>query len=292
MAEKKERKKRISKKLLHKYRLVILNEETFEERFALKLTRLNVFVVIGFSTIILIALTTLLIAFTPLREYIPGYSSSKLKKKATHLVYKTDSLQRVVEQKNRYFNSIKQMLTGEAATQDMDSITAVNKNTSPPDNNRDIDVQPSEAENKLRKQVEQEEKYTVSKQAKKEYGIDFFSPVSGQVTGSFDASENHFAVDVATRKDAPVKSIAEGVVIFAEWTAETGNVIIVELQMSFISVYKHNSSLTKKQGNLVQAGEVIAIVGSTGKYSTGMHLHFELWNDGSPLNPEKFIDFE
>ena len=215
MAEKKERKKRISKKLLHKYRLVILNEETFEERFALKLTRLNVFVVIGFSTIILIALTTLLIAFTPLREYIPGYSSSKLKKKATHLVYKTDSLQRVVEQKNRYFNSIKQMLTGEAATQDMDSITAVNKNTSPPDNNRDIDVQPSEAENKLRKQVEQEEKYTVSKQAKKEYGIDFFSPVSGQVTGSFDASENHFAVDVATRKDAPVKSIAEGVVIFA-----------------------------------------------------------------------------
>jgi murein DD-endopeptidase MepM/ murein hydrolase activator NlpD len=251
-----------------------------------------VFVVIGFSTIILIALTTLLIAFTPLREYIPGYSSSKLKKKATHLVYKTDSLQRVVEQKNRYFNSIKQMLTGEAATQDMDSITAVNKNTSPPDNNRDIDVQPSEAENKLRKQVEQEEKYTVSKQAKKEYGIDFFSPVSGQVTGSFDASENHFAVDVATRKDAPVKSIAEGVVIFAEWTAETGNVIIVEHQMSFISVYKHNSSLTKKQGNLVQAGEVIAIVGSTGKYSTGTHLHFELWNDGSPLNPEKFIDFE
>lgn len=286
------RKKRITKKLLHKYRLVILNEDTFEERFALKLSRLNVFVIGGCTTIVLIALTTVLIAFTPLREYIPGYSSTKLKKRATHLVYKTDSLQQVVRQKNKYFASIKKVLTGDSVQPATDSLSQADRNTRNPDTVEEGSVKASKAEKDLREEVEKEEKYRVSTASQAEADLDFFSPVNGRVTDGFDAENNHLAIDIATKKDAPVKAVADGVVIFAEWTAETGHVLIIEHQFGFISVYKHNSSLVKRQGEMVKSGEVIAMTGSTGKFTTGTHLHFELWNDGMPLDPENFVDFE
>ena len=113
---KKKKEKKFSKKLLHKYRLVILNEDTFEERFAIKLTRLNVFVIVALSSILLVSGTILLIAFTSLREYIPGYSSTALKRQATALNYKTDSLQQVIALNEQYYASIKRVLTGDVRT--------------------------------------------------------------------------------------------------------------------------------------------------------------------------------
>lgn len=289
MAEKRE-KKRLTKKLLHKYRLVILNEDTFEERFAFKLTRLNVFVTVGLSAIVLIALTILLIAFTPLREYIPGYSSTALRQRATELVYTTDSLQQVIEKRNRYFSSIRKVLSGDispAEIQDQDSSDYTNTI-----NADSINLNPSKADSLLREKVEQEDKYNVFDVAVSRLDFKLFAPVNGSISEAYDVEKKHFAVDIVTTENTPVKATADGTVIFAEWTSETGYVIILEHSYGLISVYKHNASLTKEQGELVKAGEVIAMVGSTGEFTTGPHLHFELWSDGYPVNPSEFLEFE
>ena len=119
-----------------------------------------------------------------------------------------------------------------------------------------------------------------------------FPPVSGTLTQRFDLEKRHFAVDVVAPRDTPVKATANGMVIFAEWTADTGHVIILEHDNGLISVYKHNGSLNKSQGDIVREGEVIAAVGNTGELTTGPHLHFEIWQNGTPINPLDFIDFK
>ena len=287
MAEKKTKKKKIAKKLLHKYRLVILNEDTFEERISFKLTRLNVFILVGVSAIVLIALTTLLIAFTPLREYIPGYSSTKLKRNATLLVAKTDSLENAIRVNEQYYSSIRRVLSGdvEALEFDRDSIRDAVFN------DEDIYVLPSKEDSLLRQTVEQEDKYNVFDKAVEDTDFSLFPPVQGTITSTYNAALKHYAIDIVTEKDAPVKAAADGTVIFAEWTAETGHVLIIEHPKNLITVYKHNASLNKEQGDLVQAGEVVATVGNTGELTTGPHLHFELWSNGYPINPVNFIDF-
>jgi|SRR5690554_1564829 len=287
MEKKEKRSKRIRKKLLHKYRLVILNEETFEERFSFKLNRLNVFVFSTLFALFLVITTTIIIAFTPLREYIPGYSSTKLKRQATQLSYKTDSLRRVLEVNEQYLSSIKKVLTGDVKTVEFnkDSIIEVAK-TDP-----SVLIRTSRSDSLLRDIVAKEDKYNPLIGAQnQQYAL--FAPVKGTISETYDSKTKHYAVDIVTVKDAPVKSVADGTVIFAEWTAQTGNVIIVKHNNNFISVYKHNSMLTKGQGQMVKAGEVIATVGSTGELTTGPHLHFELWRDGFPVNPTSFIDFD
>lgn len=282
------KKKKITKKLLHKYRLVILNEATFEERLAFKLSRLNVFVTIGISIIILIFLTTILIAFTPLREYIPGYSSVKLRHQATQLIYKTDSLEGVIHEKNKYFNSIRHILLGDSVAEKPNLKPIKVKNIDPDS----VDFNPSKADSILRHKVDQEDKYNVFHPAEIKTNFKLFPPVKGEISAAYDAKDGHYAVDIVTTENTPVKATADGTVIFAEWTSETGYVIILEHSYGLISVYKHNSSLTKEQGEHVKAGEVIAMSGNTGEFTTGPHLHFELWSDGYPVNPSDFLDFQ
>ncbi|MDC8002335.1 M23 family metallopeptidase [Aequorivita todarodis] len=287
MTNKEKGTKRFKRKLLHKYRLVVLNEETFEERFSFKLNRLNVFVFSTLFALFLILATTFIIAFTPLREYIPGYSSTTLKKKATQLAYQTDSLQKMLDINEQYLISIKKVLTGDVKTVEFnkDSIIEVAK-TDP-----SVLIRTSRKDSLLRQQVAKEDKYNplISPQVQ-EYAL--FAPVKGTISEPYDSKTKHYAVDVVTAKDSPVKAVAEGTVIFAEWTAATGYVIILKHNNSLISVYKHNAMLTKEQGEIVKAGEVIAIVGNTGELTTGPHLHFELWRDGYPINPTSFIDFD
>jgi murein DD-endopeptidase MepM/ murein hydrolase activator NlpD len=288
MSRKKGEKKAIAKKLLHKYRLVILNEDTFEERVSFKLTRLNVFILAGISAIVLIVLTTLLIAFTPLREYIPGYSSTKLKQQAYDLEQKTDSLETVIAINDQQYASIRKVLTGDLKTIefDKDSIEDTEIDTN------DITIQPSKEDSLLRAIVEQQDKYNLFETAIRPSDFALFPPVKGMITAGYDSASKHYAVDVVTENDEPVKAAADGIVIFASWTADTGHVIIIEHQNNLITAYKHNASLSKEQGDLVKAGEVIAIVGNTGALTTGPHLHFELWNNGYPINPINYIDFK
>ncbi|WP_248724598.1 M23 family metallopeptidase [Seonamhaeicola sp. ML3] len=286
---KKKKPKKIKKKLLDRYKLVILNELTFEERLSLKLTRLNVFVLGSLSAIFLITLTYLIIAFTPLREYVPGYASAKLKKDAIDLALRVDSLQTELAVRKAYYSSIRKVLTGDVSSVDFNRdsiIEAVKLEAS------EVDFTPTAEDSLLREKVDKEDKYNLFESATTATNFVLFPPVSGTISDHYNLEEKHYAVDIVVPKDTPVKATADGIVIFAEWTVETGYVIIMEHSYGLISVYKHNAKLTKSQGDLVKAGEVIATAGNTGELSTGPHLHFELWNDGYPINPTNFIDFK
>ena len=288
MAKKKKKGKEIRKKLLHKYRLVILNENTFEEKISFKLSRLNVFVTGTLFIIVLIGLTTLLIAFSPLREYIPGYSSTRLKRQATELTYKTDSLVTVLNYTNKYLENVRKVLRGDIENNEINRDSLFERHKLDPSN---VNLAPIQEDLQLREEVELEDKYNLFERNSENLGGILFSPVNGTISEGYNLEKKHFATDIVAPQDAPVKSVADGIVVFSEWTASTGYVIIVEHKDDLISVYKHNGSLSKSQGEVVKAGEVIASVGNTGELTTGPHLHFELWIKGKPVNPQDFIDF-
>lgn len=289
MSEKRLKRKIIKKKLFTKNRLVILNEDTFEEIFSLRLTLMNVFVVATIGALLIIFVTTYIIAFTPLREYIPGYASTQLKNDATELALKSDSLNQALKKNEAYIESIKKVLTGDLqyAKFNKDSILA---SVSEPVSEEEL--KPSSADLKFREEVEREDKYNLFEKAKPKVTAVLFPPVKGIITEKFNPKEKHYAVDIALAKNTPIKSIMSGRIIFADWTPNTGNVVIIRHNNGFISVYKHASSLTVSQGDAVKTGEVIALAGSTGQESTGIHLHFELWKDGYSIDPSIFIEFE
>ena len=289
MSEKRLKRKIIKKKLFTKNRLVILNEDTFEEIFSLRLTLMNVFVVATIGALLIIFITTYIIAFTPLREYIPGYASTQLKKDATELALKSDSLNQALKKNEAYIESIKKVLTGdlEYAKFNKDSILAA---VSEPVTAAEL--QPTKSDLKFREEVDREDKYNLFEKAKPKVTEVLFPPVKGMITEKFNPKEKHYAVDIALAKNTPIKSIMSGRVIFADWTPNTGNVVIIRHNNGFISVYKHAASVTVSQGDVVKTGEVIALAGSTGQESTGVHLHFELWKDGYPIDPSIFIEFE
>lgn len=289
MSKKRLKRKLLRKKLFTKNRLVILNEETFEEVFSLKLTLMNVFLVATLGAIIIITVTTYIIAFTPLREFIPGYASNKLKKDATELALKSDSLSAALTKNEVYIASIKKVLIGELeyAKFNKDSILTSKTQVSKEENS-----QPSKEDLKLRELVAKEDKYNLFEKAESKVNIVLFPPVKGLIIEKFNAKNKHLAVDIALTKNTPIKSISNGTIVFADWTPSAGNVIILRNNNGFISVYKDLESLTKSQGDVVKTGEVIAIAGSTGHESKGIHLHFELWKDGYPIDPTQFIEFE
>lgn len=283
----KRKRDKIKEKLTFKYRFVVLNEDTFEERFSFKLNRLNAFIFGGIFSVLLVTLTILLVALTPLKEYIQGYSSTELKKEATELVYKVDSLNKALSVNDLYIENIQQVLKGEIKRVDFNKDSVLRKIQ-----HDDINFAPPLVDSIFREEVEQEDRYSVFEQATKNTDIVFTTPIRGQVTQAYDDQEKHFAIDIAVDQDTPVKSVADGTVIFNGFTADTGYVIIIEHAQGFTSVYKHNASLYKQQGDLVKNGEVIASAGSTGTFSTGPHLHFELWNDGYAVNPANYINFD
>tara|TARA_R110000868_G_scaffold108509_1_gene296089 strand:+ start:260 stop:1129 length:870 start_codon:yes stop_codon:yes gene_type:complete len=289
MAKKVKKRKEIKQKLLHKYRLVILNESTFEEKISFKLSRMNVFVTGSLFIIGLIGFTILLIAFTPLREYIPGYSSTKLKRQATELTYRTDSLVATLNYTNKYLDNIRKVLRGDIENNEINRDSLFDQYKLDPST---IDLTPIREDSLLREQVALEDKYNLFERNINNPGQVLFSPLSGTISQEFNTENKHFAVDVVAPMDSPIKAVANGTVIFAEWTAETGYVIILEHMDGLLSVYKHNGSLNKAQGDVVRSGEVIASVGNTGELTTGPHLHFELWSNGSPIDPLNFIDFK
>ena len=250
---------------------------------------MNVFVVATSGAILIITVTTFIIAFTPLREWIPGYASNKLKKDATELALKSDSLSFALKKNEAYIQSIRKVLTGdlEFAKFNKDSILA-----SKPEPADSENIAPSKADLKLREEVKLEDKYNLFEKAQSKVSVVLFAPVKGPITEPYNIKNKHFAVDIALAKDTPIKAILGGNVIFADWTPSTGNVIILRHNNGFISVYKHAASLTKSQGDIVRTGEVIALAGSTGQESTGVHLHFELWKDGYSIDPAQFIEFE
>lgn len=276
-------------RLKNKYRLVILNDDSFEEKISLRLSRLNVFVIVGISSLVLILLVILLIAFTPLREFIPGYANVSIRKQGVENYIKSDSLTLALTQNNLYIDNLKHIIQGKPI--EFDEETVVDSSV----NYQNITNERVEEDSILRNMIETEEKYNLFNAAGSNPGnissFIFFNPLKGSVTNRFNIKKEHFGIDVVAPKNEAIKATLDGTVIFAEWTAETGYVIQLQHADNIVSIYKHNSVLHKKVGDHVKAGEVIAIIGNSGELSTGPHLHFELWYNGIPINPEDYMMF-
>lgn len=275
--------------LYKEYKVVISNDKTFEERLSFKATKAGVFLIGTIFTAALIVLTVILIFFTQLKEYVPGYSSLELLKSSKELSFKTDSIEKMIALNSQYYNSIKKVLIGE-----LDTI-AFNRDSILSEINLDLfssELSPSSEDSLLRKYIEEEDMFNLTKNQLLIQNKILFQPVLGEITQKFNYKENHFAIDIAIDTGTPVKAISDGRVVLSEWTMETGHVIIVDHGDMLLSVYKHNSSLVKKQNELVAAGEVIALSGNQGTLTTGPHLHFELWKNGAPIDPEQFFNFK
>ena len=288
MSKKDQKKGKLKQKLTDKYRLVVLNEDTFEERISLKLSRLNVFVLGGIFSILLVAITAVIIAFTPIKEYIPGYLSTKLKADAVKLTFEADSLKQKLAILENYTKALKPVLTGEITSEEIDSLQVEARQITIDES----ELNASKEDSLFREKVEKITQFALLDNAKSNVKIVFFAPLKGTISQSFDANSKHFAVDIVAKKGTPIKAAADGTVIFSGWSAETGYAIILKHNKDFITVYKHNGNLLKQQGDFVKSGEVIASVDSTGELTTGPHLHFELWKGGYAINPTNFIDFK
>ena len=280
-------KKKLFKKLSDRYRLIIYNDTTFQSVWSMKLTRLKVFTVTSLLSSVIVILVILLIATTGLREYIPGYPKAEFRQQLILTALRVDSLENELQKRDEFFRGIQAIVSGEI----------------PEDNSRtDSVIEPNEIEfqNYNHDSVFQDKLLAEQTSLSLEGGMErvrslsqihFFVPVKGVITNHFEASRNHFGVDLVGEPNSRISSVLDGTVIFAGWTIETGYVIYIQHEAELISVYKHNAELLKKTGDRVKAGEAVAILGNTGEISTGPHLHLELWHKGSAIDPEEYIDF-
>lgn len=274
-----------------KYRFTVRNDHTFEEVWRIAMTRYNAFLLITLLVVFIIGLTASLIAFTNLREFVPGYPDVTMRRNILMNAIRLDSLDFELKLRDKYFRDLNAIISGKKPAeiyQQQDTTKdyrAINFNN-PPDDSA------------LRTNVEKEEQYNLTlgsstaESASSLAGMHFFPPVKGIVSGKYDIRTKHFGTDIVTKPKAIVSAVLDGTVIFTGWTMETGFVIEVQHQNNIVSVYKHNESLLKETGDLVRAGEAISVVGDSGEmYTSGPHLHFEIWYKGSPLDPEKHILF-
>ncbi len=284
------------RKIKDKYRLTIYNTTTYEDVFNVNLSKLNVLVIFGTTITLTAVIVTTLIAYTPLKEFIPGYPDGKTNEQIILNQIKIDSIEYKLKIKEQYLENLKLILSGGVPkTYKTDSINKTTKKLT------ELNIKKSKEDSILRDQVEKEDKYSViskelsEKNSKTENSINslsFYPPVKGIVLEKFNSEKNHFAIDIVGKEKSPICSVLDGSVIFVGYTIETGNVIYIQHKNNILSVYKHIRNVSVQQGDYVLKGKAIASIGNTGKLSTGPHLHFELWENGIPLNPENYINFE
>ncbi len=279
-------------KLHDKYRLVLMNDDTFEEKISFSLTRFNVFVFFGTLVIFLVVATIYIIAFTPLKEYIPGYADFNTRKVLRDLNIKADSLEAELRSKDLYIVNFRNIIEGRELVEEItDSL-----------GNKEFfeisELTRSREDSILRAQVESEAQFT--QMIQEEYSSTeitgasqffFFPPVQGIITNYYNSAQKHFGIDIVADEGSPIKATLDGTVIFSTWSLTTGYTIGIQHANNLLSVYKHNDVILKSEGSYVKAGEVIAIIGNTGTLSSGTHLHFELWFNGNPVNPLDHIVF-
>lgn len=291
MAEiKKSRWERFTKQLRNQYRLVILNDRTFAERFSLKLSPLGLLIGAAALTIVMTTLVISLVAFTPLREYIPGYGNVAERKQILQLSIMADSLEQTLSARDLYISNLVNVLTDKVEGKP----ERPKKDTS--GKYKNVNTQASEADRIFRKEIENTKNAellsaTSSLKAGALSNTLFFMPVKGLVVTSFNAGESHFGCDIVSKKDELIKSTLDGTVIFAGFTNSDGYELHIQHTGNIISVYKHNSTLLKRVGDRVKSGESIAVIGNSGESSKGPHLHFEIWYNGVPVNPEDVLAF-
>lgn len=288
-------KNRFIDRLRIKYRIVVYNNETYEEKVHFKLTLMNFFSIVVFSSVLLIVLVTYLIAFTHLREYIPGYTDVTLNRRVYEMEQRADSLEIVFAQKDLYINNLKKIIMGDDF--ETDSINSLLTKSSNTDFSKIVDRK-SKNDSIFRAEYENDTRNNLFNtdmlnETTADFDlVSFYTPMEGIVTNHFNRAEKHYGTDIVSDRSSVIKTIANGTVIYSDWTVENGYTIGIQHSGNLLSVYKHNAVLLKETGDFVNAGDAIAIYGNSGSLSTGPHLHFELWHNGTPLNPEDYISFE
>ena len=288
MAEKAE-KRSFWEKFRHKYRLSIYRDETYEEVLNLRLTRLNVMAILGVGIFLFLLLVISVIAYTPVRELIPGYPDENTVRNIHLNNYRLDSLEIEITKRDAYFENLRRIIAGESPHNFDDT-----KDTSV--THAGMMYKKSEEDSLLRRMVEPTDRFGLATIEKKVINTAlsstlFFPPVRGMVTNTFNSKSEHYGIDIVASASEVVKATLPGMVTMAGWTLETGYVIQLQHENNIISIYKHNAELLKHIGDRVKAGEPISIIGNSGELTTGPHLHFELWHNGTSLNPQDYITF-
>lgn len=283
----KNKRKAFWKNIKFKYKLTIINENTLEEIVGIHVSKLNGLSVLLSAVTVIFLIASLIIAFTPLRNYLPGYMNTEVREQVVMNALRADSLQQMLERQRMYVMNIQDIIGGVVKVDSVHSIDSLTMVRSEELMERTL------AEDDFRKQYEESERYnlTTIDNAPAVTGLIFFRPTRGMVSSSFDANRKHFGIDIAATPNESVLATLDGTVILATYTADTGYVIQVQHNQNLVTVYKHCGSLLKKVGDTVKAGEAIALVGNTGEKTTGPHLHFEIWNKGRALDPSKYIVF-
>lgn len=284
---KKKRSKAFWNNIKFKYKLTIINENTLEEVVGLRVSKLNGVSVLLTSIAVIFVIAATIITFTPLRNYLPGYMNSEVRKQIVVNALRLDSLQQLVDKQKLYVMNIQDIFRGKIevdTVHSMDSLTAIRE---------DSLMKRTEREEEFRRKYEDAEKYNLTTiNAHAEVGgLLFFRPIRGMISSHFDAAAKHFGMDIAANPNESVLAVLEGTVILSTYTAETGYLIEIQHNQDFVSIYKHCGSLLKKEGELVKGGEAIALAGNTSVSGAESHLHFELWKKGRPINPETYIVF-
>ncbi len=283
-------KKKFYQKLRNKYRLVIQRDATYEEGWFMRLSRLNVLTVISSAVLLVTVIVVTMIVYTPLKELIPGYPSGEMTRDIRLNALKLDSLEYQLYMKDQYIDNLATIIRGEEPKDYDMSEPEIPVSTS------NIEDFHSREDSILREELEEEQRYSLSlfetsEKAKNLSEMFFFAPVKGMISNRFDAGIKHYGIDLVPTDDQLVKATLDGTVVLADYTAETGYVIQLLHSNDLISIYKHNKELFKTTGDIVRAGEAIAVAGNSGEMTTGPHLHFELWYKGKPINPEGYINF-
>ena len=252
-----------------KFKVVIIHPVTLEEKLGFDMSKMNLTAMIVVYSLLLITITTVLIFFTPLREFIPGYTDVTLNRRVYNIERRADSLEAELNRNDVYIQNLKHILSSDEEYDATTDNTLIN----------------------IRKNRESKAAAANGKSVEYNY-VALLPPLNSMITSHFDSKNSHYGVDIVAETDAVIKATADGTVIFSDWSAEGGYVIGIQHDRNTISIYKHNASLLHHEGDLVKAGEGIAIIGGGGTTSTGPHLHFELWFRGMALDPEDFISFE
>ena len=286
------KRKKLIQQLKENYKLMILNDTTFEEKASFRASLWYLIIGTSAFAIILVFLTIVIIRVTPLKEYLTGVADVESKRDIVSAYSRADSLEKLVLANNLYLENLQNVMSGKIGSE---------KQVKPDDKSKKSDSivlnqKISKEERELRKLIESESQFDLNAESLNDENrgaaaYTFFSPVKGKISAGFDSNKQHYAVDIVSRKNENIKAVLDGTVVFSNFTPETGHVIAIQHANNMITFYKHCSALLKKVGSFVRAGEVIAIVGDTGELTTGPHLHFELWINGTAVNPENYMTF-
>ncbi|MBD5397675.1 M23 family metallopeptidase [bacterium] len=276
----------------HKYRFSV-TDESFHEKFSFRLSGLNVLTVVACASMLLMAATVCLVVFTPLKKMVPGYVKREWVESSLNNRLRIDSLQSEMEAQSLMLRVLTATLSGEIPVEESIGIK---------DSLKQYDNLPyriSVQDSLLRREIETSDRYVVETPAaflsghnptsqKFSDNLLFYKPVQGTVISHFDYKEQHFGIDIETESNAVIKSVLDGNVVFSSWSPDRGYILLVEHEKDLISLYSAASALFKRAGDFVRAGEAIGIAGSSTEHGTD-YLHFELWYNGSPVDPEKYL---